>query len=307
MLPDQRVLTTPDGRSLELLIAGPPDGLPLLFHNGTPGGLVAFPPMTAAAAERGLRTVMYARPGYGQSAEQPGRRVVDTVADAASVLDDLGADQFVTAGWSGGGPHALACAALLPGRCLAAASLAGVAPAQAAGLDWLAGMGPENIEEFSAAERGVAALTAYLEPEAAGLRQVTAGQVADALGGLVSAADRDVVTAEFADYLATSFRAALSTGIAGWHDDDLAFVSDWGFPVAQAGQLPVAVWQGTEDRMVPHSHGAWLAGHIPGARAHMLTGEGHLTLTARSFGAVLDDLLDLAGRPAGAGTRPGAG
>jgi pimeloyl-ACP methyl ester carboxylesterase len=307
MLPDQRVLITPDGRSLELLIAGPPGGLPLLFHNGTPGGLVAFPPMTAAAAERGLRTVMYARPGYGQSAAQPGRRVVDTVADAASVLDDLGADQFVTVGWSGGGPHALACAALLPGRCLAAASMAGVAPAQAAGLDWLAGMGPENIEEFGAAERGVAALTAYLEPEAAGLRQVTAGQVADALGGLVSAADRDVVTAEFADYLATSFRAALSTGIAGWHDDDLAFVSDWGFPVAQAGQLPVAVWQGTEDRMVPHGHWAWLAGHIPGARAHLLTGEGHLTLAARSFGAVLDDLLDLAGRPAGVGTRPTAG
>lgn len=105
---EQRVLTTPDGRPLELLTAGPPDGLLLLFHNGTPGGLVAFPPMTAAAAERGLRTVMYARPGYGQSAAQPGRRVADTVADAGRVLDDLGADQFVTVGWSGGGPHALA-------------------------------------------------------------------------------------------------------------------------------------------------------------------------------------------------------
>jgi pimeloyl-ACP methyl ester carboxylesterase len=291
----QRVLTTPDGRSLELLTVGPPDGLPLLFHNGTPGGLVAFPPMTAAAAERGLRTVMYARPGYGQSAAQPGRRVADTVADAASVLDELGTDQFVTVGWSGGGPHALACAALLPGRCLAAASLAGVAPAQAAGLDWLAGMGPENIEEFAATAQGAAALTAYLEPEADELRQVTAGQVAEALGGLVSAADRDVVTADFAGYLATSFRAALSTGIAGWRDDDLAFVADWGFPVQEAGQVPVAVWQGTEDRMVPHPHGAWLAGHIPGARAHLLAGEGHLTLAARSFGAVLDDLLDLAG------------
>jgi pimeloyl-ACP methyl ester carboxylesterase len=292
---DQRVLTTPDGRSLELLAEGPPDGLPLLFHNGTPGGLVAFPPMTAAAAERGLRTVMYARPGYGQSAAQPGRRVADTVADAVSVLDELGTDQFVTVGWSGGGPHALACAALLPGRCLAAVSLAGVAPARAAGLDWLAGMGPENIEEFAATERGAAALTAYLEPEADGLRKVTAEQVAKELGGLVSAADEDVVTAEFADYLATSFRAALSTGIEGWRDDDLAFAADWGFPVQQAGQVPVAVWQGTEDRMVPHSHGAWLAGHIPGARAHLLAGEGHLTLAARSFAAVLDDLLDLAG------------
>ncbi len=302
---DHRVLTTPDGRRLELLTAGPADGLPLLFHNGTPAGLVAFPPMTAVAAERGLRTVMYARPGYGQSTPQPGRSVADTAADAATVLDDLGAGQFVTAGWSGGGPHALACAALLPGRCLAAATLAGVAPAQAAGLDWLAGMGPENIEEFGAAGQGDAALTGYLTPAADGLRQVTADQVAGELGGLVSAADRDVVTADFAGYLATSFRAALSTGIAGWRDDDLAFVRDWGFPVAQAAQVPVAVWQGTEDRMVPHPHGAWLAGHIPGARAHLLTGEGHLTLAVRRFGAVLDDLLELAGHPAGAG-RPQA-
>jgi pimeloyl-ACP methyl ester carboxylesterase len=304
---DQRVLTTADGRSLDVLIAGPPDGLPLLFHHGTPAGVVEFPPMTAAAAERGLRTVMYARPGYGQSAEQPGRSVADTAADAASVLDALGADQFVTAGWSGGGPHALACAALLPGRCLAAASLAGVAPAQAHGLDWLAGMGPENVEEFGAAAQGEAALTAYLTPEADELRGVTGEQVADALGGLVSAADREVVSAEFADYLAAMFRAALSTGIAGWRDDDLAFLAGWGFPVEQAGQVPVAVWQGTEDRMVPHPHGAWLAAHIPGARAHLLAGEGHLTLAVRGYGAVLDDLLDLAGRPAGAAAGPATG
>jgi len=304
---DQRVLTTPVGRSLEVLTAGPPDGLPLLFHNGTPAGAVEYPPMTAAAAERGLRTVMYARPGYGQSTEQPGRTVADTVADAASVLDDLGADQFVTAGWSGGGPHALACAALLPGRCLAAASLAGVAPAQAPGLDWLAGMGPENIEEFGATAQGEAALTAYLTPAADELRRVTGEQVADSLGGLVSAADREVVSAEFADYLAAMFRAALSTGIAGWRDDDLAFLAGWGFPVEQAGQVPVAVWQGTEDRMVPHPHGAWLAAHIPGVRAHLLAGEGHLTLAVRDYGAVLDDLLDLAGHPAGAGARPATG
>ena len=292
---EQHVLTTPDGRSVEVLTAGPPDGLPLLFHNGTPSGLVAFPPMTAAAAERGLRTVMYARPGYGQSTEQPGRSVAGTVADAASVLDGLGADQFVTVGWSGGGPHALACAALLPGRCLAATSLAGVAPAHAAGLDWLAGMGPENITEFGAAEQGEPALIGYLTAAADELRQVTGEQVADALGGLVSAVDRDVVTAAFADYLAAAFRAALSTGIAGWRDDDLAFVADWGFPVEQAGQVPVAVWQGSEDRMVPYPHGTWLAEHIPGARVHLLTGEGHLSIVVHHFGAIVDELLELAG------------
>ena len=140
------------GRQLEVLVSGPEDGLPLVFHEGTPGGLVAFPPMVTAAAERGLRTVMYARPGYGASTPQPGRRVADAAADVTAVLDALGAGDFVTAGWSGGGPHALACAALLPGRCRAAATIAGVAPRQADGLDWLAGMGEENLAEFAAAQ-----------------------------------------------------------------------------------------------------------------------------------------------------------
>ncbi|HEY7918306.1 MAG TPA: alpha/beta fold hydrolase [Streptosporangiaceae bacterium] len=301
-----RVLATADGRQLEVLSTGPEDGLVLLFHNGTPGGLVASTDMATAAAARGLRTVMYARPGYGGSTARPGRRIADAAADAATVLDGLGARQFVTVGWSGGGPHALACAALLPGRCLAAASLAGVAPAHAAGLDWMAGMGPENVDEFTAAGQGETALTTFLEEAAAGLGQVTGQQVAEEMGGLISAADRAVVTAEFADYLAESFRIALRAGIAGWRDDDIAFVTDWGFPLEQAGAVPVAIWQGAEDRMVPFSHGAWLAGHIPGARAHLARGEGHLTLAARSFGMVLDDLLDLAGHPpVGSGAAPG--
>ena len=295
--PRETDVLAPDGRRLEVLTAGPEDGLPLLFHNGTPGGLVAFPPMVDAATARGLRTVMYARPGYGGSAAQPGRRIADAAADVTAVLDGIGARQFVTVGWSGGGPHALASAALLPGRCLAAASLAGVAPVQATGLDWTAGMGPENVAEFSAARQGKAALTTLLEEASAGLGQVTGQQVANELGGLISAADRAVVTAGFADYLAASFRAALRAGIDGWRDDDIAFVSDWGFPVDQAGDVPVAIWQGDEDRMVPFGHGAWLAAHVPGARAHLARGEGHLTLAARSFGVVLDDLLDLAGQP----------
>ena len=216
------------------------------------------------------------------------------------MLDGLGAGQFVTVGWSGGGPHALACAALLPGRCLAAASLAGVAPLQAAGLDWMAGMGPENVAEFAAAGQGEGALTAFLKQAADALGQVTGQQVADEMGGLISAADRAVVTAEFAEYLAGSFRTALRAGIVGWRDDDIAFVSDWGFPPEQAGR-PGRHLAGRRRPDGPFSHGAWLAGHIPGARAHLAPGEGHLTLAARSFGAVLDDLLDLAGRPAGLG------
>jgi pimeloyl-ACP methyl ester carboxylesterase len=222
---------------------------------------------------------------------------VDAAADVAAVLDALGSDSFVTLGWSGGGPHALACAARLPGRCLAAATMAGVAPYSADGLDWLAGMGPENIEEFGAAVAGEPALNAYLAIAAEGLAQISGAEVAAELGGLVDDADRAAITGEFADYLAASFRAALRGGVAGWRDDDIAFVSDWGFSVSAGFAVPVAVWQGDQDRMVPAAHGEWLASHVPGVRAHVLRGEGHLTLAAQLFGSILDDLVDLAGLP----------
>ena len=293
---EQRVIIqAADGRQLEALTAGPAGGLTVVLHNGTPAGLLAAPAIAAAAADRDLRLVLYARPGYEGSTPDPGRRVSSAAADLAAVLDAMGAGEFVTVGWSGGGPHALACAALLSGRCLAAASMAGVAPYGADDLDWLAGMGAENIEEFSAAQAGAEALTRFLEPAAREMAAMTAADVTAGLGDLVSEADQAAVTGEYADYLAASFRAAVADGVAGWRDDDLAFTADWGFTMADAGAgAPVAVWQGDQDMMVPYSHGQWLAAHIPGVRAHLLPGEGHLTLV-HVFGAILDDLMDLAG------------
>jgi pimeloyl-ACP methyl ester carboxylesterase len=291
-------LTVPaaDGRVLEVLTDGPEGGLPLVFHNGTPGGLVAYPPLTEQATAQGLRTVMYARPGYGQSTLQPGRRVAGAAADTAAVLDHLGAGPFVTVGWSGGGPHALACAALLPGRCRAVATLAGVAPRDAAGLDWLAGMGEENIEEFGVAEAGQAQLEAMLSQAARTLGAVTADDVVEGMGGLLSAPDKAALRGGFAGYLADSLRAALATGTAGWRDDDLAFVSGWGFTMADlaASGVPVAVWQGGQDLMVPGAHGAWLAGQLPGASSHLLPAEGHLTLAVNCFTEVITELSELA-------------
>lgn len=294
---EQRVIIqAAGGRQLDVLATGPGGGLTVVLHNGTPAGLMAAPAIVAAAAERDLRLVLYARPGYEGSTPDPGRRVAGAAADLTAVLDALGAGEFVTVGWSGGGPHALACAALLPGRCLAAATMAGVAPYPAEGLDWVAGMGEENVAEFSAARAGTEALTGFLEPAAREMAAVTATQVAAGLGNLVSAADKAAVDGEFADYLAASFRAAVAGGVAGWRDDDRAFVADWGFTMADVGAgAPVAVWQGDQDMMVPYSHGQWLAAHIPGARAHLLPGEGHLTLV-NTFGTILDDLLGLASR-----------
>jgi pimeloyl-ACP methyl ester carboxylesterase len=162
-------------------------------------------------------------------------------------------------------------------------------------------MGPENVAEFGAALRDEAALTEFLGREAAMMSAITGESVASSLGGLVIEADRAVLTGEFADHVAACLRAALSSGIAGWRDDDLAFVKDWGFSLGwespasvPADPAPVAVWQGDQDQMVPFAHGQWLAGAIRGARVHLMPGEGHLSMTVRAFDRILDDLLDLA-------------
>jgi pimeloyl-ACP methyl ester carboxylesterase len=173
--------------------------------------------------------------------------------------------------------------------------VAGVAPYGATGLDFLAGMGPENIEEFGLAVRGADALTPFLDKEAQALGAITGEQIVAALGGLISGADAAVLTGEFAADLAKGLRGAVRNGIAGWRDDDLAFVADWGFTLeAAAGR--VAIWQGDQDNMVPFAHGQWLAAHIPGARAHLEPGAGHLTMTVTAIDRILDGLLDLAGR-----------
>jgi pimeloyl-ACP methyl ester carboxylesterase len=280
-----------DGRDLEVLVEGPDDARVLLFHSGTPSGARRFTPFSQAATERGLRLATYSRPGYGESTADPGRSVAAAAPDSAAILDALGADRFLTLGWSGGGPHALACAALLGERCSAAAILAGVAPYGAEGLDWLDGMGPENHEEFGAAVAGVDALSSYLEIERQDLQQVTADEVAQTLGGLVPDVDRAALTGDFADYLARSFRHSVLNGIEGWRDDDLAFVAPWGFTL-EAITAPVAVWQGGRDLMVPHAHGVWLADHVDGASSRLFPEEGHLSLVAR-LGDILDDLIEL--------------
>jgi pimeloyl-ACP methyl ester carboxylesterase len=281
-----------DGRGLEVAVAGPEDGELLLVHTGTPGAALLYPPMVAAGAERGLRHAVYSRPGYGESDRVEGRKVADCGPDAAAIADALEAERFYTLGGSGGGPHALACAALLADRLIAVVTVAGVAPRRAAGLEWSAGMAEENLEEFAAAEQGGAALVEFLERIASHLRTVDGPEVHKALGDLVSEPDREALTGDYADHVAASFHKAVASGIWGWFDDDLAFMRHWGFEL-ESISVPVAIWQGAKDRFVPFAHGEWLAARVPGARPHLLEAHGHLSIAVGAYGEVLDDMLAL--------------
>ena len=282
-----RTVTTPDGRSLDVLDSGG-DGLPLLYHSGTPGGAVPWPAGIEAARRSGLRWVTYSRPGYGSSTPKPGRTVADAAADSAMVLDALGIGDFVSLGWSGGGPHVLACAALLPDRCRGIATIASAAPCDEPDLDFLAGMAKDNVDEFTLAMKGREVLVPAIEKMAQTYRSVTGEQIVEALGGLLGAPDLAALKGPLADYIAALAREAVRVGVDGWVEDDLAFCAPWAFDLASI-TVPVAIWQGSEDLMVPRSHGEWLARHVPGARPHLLEGVGHVSLVA-GVDEVLEDL-----------------
>jgi pimeloyl-ACP methyl ester carboxylesterase len=282
-----RLTMTPDGRQLEYAVSGPVDAPVLLLQVGTPNAAQTFRAIAEPAAQLGLRTVSYSRPGYGSSTAKPGRRVADVRSDVEVIADAVGADDFITLGWSGGGPHALATAALLPHRCRGAALLASIAPYPAAGLDYLSGMDESNVSEFTAAFAGFDALTAELEPMAATFSDLTGEQVSGSLHGLLSEVDRASLTGELADEMADALRRSVASGIAGWRDDDLAFVREWGFDLQQV-EVPVAVWQGAHDRMVPFDHGRWLAANVPNARPHLLDEHGHISLVENAAQIMAD-------------------
>ena len=284
-------VSAPGGRELEVIEAGPADGATVLVHHGTPGSAHEFwPPHLEQAIARGLRLVAYSRPGYAGSDRDPGRSVASCAADSAAIADALGLERLFTVGGSGGGPHALGCAALLPDRVIAAATIAGVGPTDADDLDWLAGMGDENVQEFGAARAGAEQLVAFLSEAASELSGIDGSRVAESLGDLVSDADAAALTGEYADFAADGIRDSLSAGTWGWFDDDLAFLEPWGFDPGSIA-VPVTVWQGLDDRFVPAAHGEWLGANVAGARANLLEGEGHLSLALPRFGEILDQLL----------------
>ena len=281
----QRTIRTPDGRTLAIEEAGDPDGRPVLVHNGTPNSRHLFGPAAADAAARGLRLIGYDRPGYGGSTPQPGRTVADCAADVRAICTGLGIGRLAMWGISGGGPHLLACAALLPDLVTAAASLASLAPAGAEGLDWFEGMGQDNVDDFKLAQTDKEAARAKLETEREQTLAATADDLTEMLKTLLTPTDAAVLTGDFAEYLAWTGHEGLAPGSQGWWDDGEAFASQWGFDLS-AIRVPVLLLHGREDQFVPFGHGKWLAARIPGVEARLLDEDGHLTLLTNRIGEV---------------------
>jgi pimeloyl-ACP methyl ester carboxylesterase len=275
----EQMIDAPDARILEVATFGDPEARTVFFHHGSPGATSTVKFMTPLVEDAGLCFVTMSRAGYGNSSRREGRNVASVVDDVRTVLDALGRDRYVSLGWSGGGAHALACAALDAPRCMAAATLAGVAPTDV-DFDWTEGMGPENVEEFALAREGGPAYEAHVAKAGELFGAATADNVVELHGGLLSGADKDVLADDATRAMfAQSNRDAFALGYAGYYDDDRAFFSSWGFHPATI-EVPVDVWYGDEDLMVPPTHGAWLGRNISTSVLHHHPVEGHLSIFA---------------------------
>ena len=273
-------ISLPDGRRLHVHEAGDPDGPVVIYHHGTPSCGFLLDLWCADAEARGIRLLGPDRSGYGDSDPQPGRGLAEAVADTVALADWAGAGRFRTWGVSGGGPHALACAALVPDRVIAAASVSGVAPYGVDGLDWTAGMGEENLEEFAKSLEGGAVLRTYLDEVAAQIVDPPEGGGDDVLESLMCPADTAFTATPAGGQVTGTMPQGLVRGAQGWYDDDRVFVTPWPFDLAQI-TVPVLVTHGEDDRFVSISHARWLAGHLPGADVVLRPGEGHLSMYAR--------------------------
>ena len=272
----ERTVRTPDGRTLAVEESGDPAGRPVLVHNGTPNFKRLYGPNVRDAAARGLRLISYDRPGYGGSSPQPGRTVADCAGDVRTICAELGIDRLATWGISGGGPHVLACAALLPDLVTAAASLASPAPYGAEGLDYFAGMGQDNVDDTRLFLTDEAAARAKTDKDREELLAASPADVAKVMESLLTPTDAAALRGELAEYLTSSSRDGLAPGSQGWWDDN-CMVRPWGFDLAGI-TVPVLLLHGRQDMFVPFGHGEWLAAHIPSVEARLLDDDGHLTL-----------------------------
>ncbi|NEC89322.1 alpha/beta fold hydrolase [Streptomyces sp. SID12501] len=280
---------TADGRRLRVEISGDPNGHPVFLLHGTPGSRVGPRPRAMFLYQHGACLISYDRPGYGGSDRKAGRRIADVVQDVSVVADALGLDRFAVAGRSGGAPHALACAALLPDRVTRVAALVGLAPRDAEGLDWFAGMAPSNVSEFQTAFTDPERFAARLIPRSAAIRSNPA-KLLEELRLELTDDDRMIVSDNaIRSMLLRNYLEALRTSPYGWIDDAFALTRPWGFDPAQI-DVPVLLWHGGKDVFSPASHSSWLAARIPRVTAVLEPAAAHFA-ALRALPTALNWLL----------------
>lgn len=270
---------------------GSRQGEPVFLLHGTPGSRLSARPSEDQLTQLGVCLITYDRPGYGLSDPYPGRAVADAADDVRVIADAFGYRTFGVLGRSGGGPHALACAALLPDRVSRVASLVGLAPYSADGangldwLDWLGGMAESNRRQYGAAALGRAELAQVLYPQVVAMR-ANPEHLARRLAAEAPPADRAVLEdPEYRASFVSSISEAIDRSLEGWAADNLAFTRPWGFEPHWIG-VPTLLWHGIWDVFSPVAHARWLAERIAGATLLLSERSAHLDAAAIQASAI---------------------
>ena len=280
-----RLVECDDGRRLRVEVAGYGDRV-ILAQLGTPNAGVLFEPWVRDADARGLSLVTYDRPGYGGSSSQPRRIVADCVKDVRAIANALGFARCAVWGFSGGGPHALACGALAGDLVAAVATIGSPAPPDASGVDYFAGMTDEALQDHALFRTDRAEWERVSAQQREASLAMTATELVDTWSAGKAQVDRAALHGDFGTWLHGAVQAGIARVIDGALDDNVAiFYAPWGFEPASIA-VPVKVWHGAQDRFVPYAHGRWLAEHIPGAKADLNDADGHLTVAAERIGEV---------------------
>ncbi|MGH3733530.1 MAG: alpha/beta fold hydrolase [Acidimicrobiales bacterium] len=287
----EELIDLDDGRTLEVATMGSPAGATVYLHHGTPGTTRTTKSFGGLLEYGDFYLVSASRPGYGQSSRRADRSISSVIDDVGPALAHFGRDKYIALGWSGGGPHALASAALDP-HCRGAVTLASVAPADA-DFEWTEGMGPENVEEFALAKEGGAVYEELMAATGALMGEATKDNFVEMIGGLLGRPDREVLADDQErELFVEATRHAFVNGWRGYYDDNLAIIAPWGFDVEDIA-MPVHMFYGDEDLMVPPSHGRWLSTHVLKATATHHPAEGHLSIFMNHPNEVAAALLAL--------------
>jgi pimeloyl-ACP methyl ester carboxylesterase len=284
-------ITTADGGVLAIQEGGDPAGRPVLVHGGTPNSRLLYQSDAERAGRQGIRLISYDRPGYGGSTPRPGRSVADCVEDVRAIATALGIDRLAVWGVSGGGPHALACAALLPELVPAVASIASVGPYATGDYDYFSGMGELNVEDIKLFHADRAAAREKCARDREEMLAASPEQLIEILRTLLSPVDAAVLSRELVEHAVRSIQSGLGPGDEGWWEDNVAIMEPWGFELGSI-RTPVLLRHGREDLFVPFAHGEWLAGQIPGVEAILTDDDGHLTQTEHHLESIHAWLLE---------------
>jgi pimeloyl-ACP methyl ester carboxylesterase len=261
-----------DGRAIEYIDNGVSSKSALILHHGTPTSMTVWGTWLAAAAEKGIRAIACTRPGYAGSDRKVGHRIIDANDDLEEILNQLDIENFVSIGWSGGGPYALASGLLK--KCTGVQLIASVSPYDADDFDWFQDQTPEMVEEAKVSAKSLEDSITFKEGYYTELRDMTTEQFLVEYEKRSSFKAFENAYREFSKDLSFSMRDALRDGAIGYAEDEYAFLSNWGFETKEI-QVPVGIWQGLDDKSVSPHMAKWLNANIVKPTLKLLDGQHH--------------------------------